>query len=216
MLLTFNDVFFSYNNREDVLQGVTFSMVEGEKVALIGLNGAGKSTLLLHTNGLLLPTKGKVIIKGMNTKSKQIKEIRKKVGMIFQNPDDQLFMPTVREDVAFGPMNMNLSEKEIDEKVDAALTLTHTNHLSEKSPFELSGGEKKMVSIATVLSMSPELIVMDEPTSGLDNQARENVISIIETLPQGFLISTHDLELAQRVADRILVLKDGRLKDECL
>lgn len=216
MLLTFNDVFFSYNNREDVLKGVTFSMVEGEKVALIGLNGAGKSTLLLHTNGLLLPSKGEVIIKGMNTKSKQIKEIRKKVGMIFQNPDDQLFMPTVREDVAFGPMNMNLSAKEIDEKVIAALSLTQTTHLSEKSPFELSGGEKKMVSIATVLSMSPELIVMDEPTSGLDNQARENVISIIETLPQGFLISTHDLELAKRVADRILVLKDGRLKDECL
>lgn len=211
MLLNFEKVSFSYANSEKVLSDVTFSLSHGEKVALLGLNGAGKSTLMLHTNGLLLPSEGDVTVNGINTRSKSLDKVRKAVGIVFQNPDDQLFMPTVREDVAFGPKNMKISDSEINERVEKALILTRTRHLADKSPFELSGGQKKMVSIATVLSMSPDLLVLDEPTAGLDYVATQDFISIIESLPQAILLSTHDLNLAKRLCSRSIYLEKGRI-----
>lgn len=211
MLLSFKNVSFSYSSSDPVLKNISFDILEGEKVALLGLNGSGKSTLMLHTNGLLLPSSGEVVIKGLKTNSKDLSEIRKKVGLVFQNPDDQLFMPTVREDVEFGPRNMNLSEEEIHTRVSEALRATNTEKLAEMAPFKLSGGQKKAVSIATVLSMKPDLLVMDEPTSGLDFEAVENFIDIINKLPQALLISTHDLAVAQSLCNRAIVIKDGTI-----
>ena len=212
MLLNFSDVSFSYDKKTDVLKGISFSINDGEKVALLGLNGSGKSTLMLHTNGLLVPYQGKVFVKGISTDSKSIKDIRKFVGLVFQNPDDQLFMPTVWDDVAFGPSNMKISKEEIDKRVRKALEMTGTLNLAHKSPFELSGGQKKAVSIATVLSMSPELLILDEPTSGLDYEAVENLVSILKNFSQAILLSTHDMELARRLCNRAIVLEKGEIK----
>lgn len=211
MLLTFKDVFYSYDKTNNVLKGINFNIGKGEKVALLGLNGAGKSTLMLLCNGLLLPTEGDVTVNEISTKSKGIGEIRKAIGLVFQNPDDQLFMHTVKEDVAFGPRNMNLSEEEIENRVREALQLTGTENLADSHPFDLSGGQKKSVSIATVLSMRPELIVMDEPTSGLDYRATRNFVEIVESINNTVLLSTHDLELAKHLCSRALVLKNGEL-----
>lgn len=210
-LLNFNNVYYSYDKTNNVLKGVSFTINQGEKVVLLGLNGAGKSTLMLLTNGLLLPTEGEVLVNGLNTKSKDLKEIRKTVGLVFQNPDDQLFMHTVRDDVAFGPRNMNLTEEEINARVSKALKITGTENLSDRHPFDLSGGQKKSVSIATVLSMEPELIVMDEPTSGLDYRATQNFIEIVKSLDNSVILSTHDMELARNLCSRALVLQNGEL-----
>lgn len=211
MLLSFDNVWFSYDKTNEVLKGINFKIQEGEKVALLGLNGSGKSTTMLLCNGLLLPTGGEVKVNGISTKSKEIGEIRKTVGLVFQNPDDQLFMHTVIEDVAFGPRNMNLPEEEVKIRVERALERTGTMDLADRHPFDLSGGQKKSVSIATVLSMQPELIVMDEPTSGLDYRATRNLIDIVESLHNSFIISTHDLDVAMRLCERALVLKSGEL-----
>ena len=211
MLLSFNDVDFSYDKSHKVLKGINFNVRKEEKIALLGLNGAGKSTLMLLTNGLLLPSKGDVIVKGMNTKSKEITEIRKTVGLVFQNPDDQLFMHTVKDDVAFGPRNMNLTEEEVGIRVENALRLTKTKDLANRHPFDLSGGQKKSVSIATVLAMEPELIVMDEPTSGLDYMATQNFVEIVESLSNAMIISTHDIELAKRLCTRAIIIKEGEI-----
>ena len=211
MLLSFSHVYYSYPNSGEALKDIDFNISHGEKVALLGLNGSGKSTLMMHSNGLLLPTKGKVAVNGMSTASKLVKEIRKTIGMVFQNADDQLFMPTVWEDVAFGPKNMGLDNDEIIARVKEAMEITATTHLADKSPYALSGGEKKSVSIATVISMRPEMLVMDEPTSGLDYQATKRFIDLIESLDQAILISTHDISLAKRLCNRFLVLDKGRL-----
>lgn len=211
MLLEFKDVYFAYKNSPDILKGVSFNIKNGEKVALLGLNGAGKSTLILHTNGLLQPDKGEVTVNSHSTKSKNSNYIRKTVGIVFQNPDDQLFMTSVWDDVAFGPRNMNLDEEEVNQRVLEALKATKTEDLKDKAPFELSGGQKKSVSLATVLSMSPELLVLDEPTSGMDYKSVRNFIDIIRHLPQALLMSTHDLDLAATLCTRAVVIDDGKI-----
>lgn len=211
MLLTFNKVSYSYDKVRDVLKEISFNIDSGEKVALLGLNGAGKSTLMLLCNGLLLPTKGEIKVNGISTKSKDLREIRKKIGLVFQNPDDQLFMHTVKEDVAFGPRNMNLSDEEVEDRVQKALELTNTVMLADQHPFDLSGGQKKSVSIATVLSMKPDLIVMDEPTSGLDYLATQNFIDIVKSLDNSMILSTHDMELAKCLCQRAIVLEKGEI-----
>ena len=215
MFLSFENVSFSYNGSSTVLQHVTFSIKDGEKVALLGLNGAGKSTLMLHTNGLLVPSEGIVRVNGIDTRSKGVREVRRIVGMVFQNPDDQLFMPTVYDDVAFGPRNMKLSKEEVKHRVQKALEQTKTSHLAGRTPFELSGGQKKSVAIATVLSMQPELLVMDEPTAGLDSEAVANFISVMESLPHALLLSTHDMEVARRLCNRAITLEAGRIVSDC-
>lgn len=210
-LLSFDKVSFSYTSQKKVLNDISFKIKDGEKVALLGLNGAGKSTLMLHTNGLLFPDEGEVSVKGISTKSKDLKFIRQKVGIVFQNADDQLFMPTVKDDVAFGPRNMKLSEEEINQRVEEALRLTNTIEISELPPYDLSGGQKKSVSIATVLSMRPELLVMDEPTSGLDYEAICNFINIIKNLDSTLLLSTHDTIVARQICERAILLEKGRI-----
>ena len=192
-----------------MLRDISFSIEKGEKVALVGLNGSGKSTLLLHSNGLLLPDRGTVIVNGTTVTSMTLDAARRAVGMVFQNADDQLFMPTVEADVAFGPRNMGLPEEEIRKRVEKALKQTGTLDLKDRAPFHLSGGQKKMVSIATVLSMEPEILVFDEPTSGLDFAAEAQFIGIVDRLPHTILMSTHDMELARRLCTRAILMDSG-------
>lgn len=212
MLLSFNNVYYSYKSSgSEVLKGISFKLDKKEKVALLGLNGSGKSTLLLLTNGLLLPSSGSVEVGNNDTKGGDLSEIRRKVGMVFQNSDDQLFMPSVKEDVSFGLRNMNLPEEEIERKVKEALRLTGTEHLAERAPYELSGGQKKSVSIATVLPMEPELLVLDEPTAGLDYKGVDNFIKLMQTLPHAILMTTHDMEVAKQICNRAILLQDGKI-----
>lgn len=212
MLLSFNNVYYSYKSSgSEVLKGISFKLDKKEKVALLGLNGSGKSTLLLLTNGLLLPSSGSVEVGNNDTKGGDLSEIRRKVGMVFQNSDDQLFMPSVKEDVSFGLRNMKLPEEEIERKVKEALRLTGTEHLAQRAPYELSGGQKKSVSIATVLPMEPELLVLDEPTAGLDYKGVDNFIKLMQTLPHAILMTTHDLEVAKQICNRAILLQDGKI-----
>ncbi len=209
--IKFDDVCFSYPGGREVLRHISFEISRGEKVALVGLNGSGKSTLLLHTDGLLMADSGLVTINGIEIHRNSVSSCRRSVGMVFQNADDQLFMPTVEADVAFGPRNMGLAEDEIAERVGRALRMTGCSGLRDRAPFQLSGGQKKMVSIATVLSMEPDILVFDEPTSGLDFAARAQFISIIDRLPHTLLMSTHDMELAARLCNRALVMENGSI-----
>lgn len=209
--LRFNDVCFSYPGGQEVLRHVSFEVAEGEKVALVGLNGSGKSTLLLHTNALLTPASGTVEVNGTVIDRKNADMARKAVGMVFQNSDDQLFMPTVEADVAFGPRNMGLAESEVDARVERALAMTGCTALRKRPPFQLSGGQKRMVSIATVLSMKPGILVFDEPTSGLDFAARAQFIGIADRLPHTVLMSSHDMELVARLCSRAIVMNHGRI-----
>lgn len=210
-LLEFENVEYSYPSGIKALDNISFSMNPGERVALLGLNGSGKSTLLLHTNGLLLPMQGEVTVNGEPTSVKELRRIRQRVGMVFQNADDQLFMPTVWDDVTFGPSNMGLSKEEIDSRANRALESINCMHLKDRSPLQLSGGQKKLVSIATVLSMNPELLVLDEPTSGLDYAAVRDFIDVMSALPHSILMSTHDVELSKKLCSRAIVLDEGKI-----
>ena len=209
--ISFKDVRFSYPDGHEALRGVSFRITHGEKVALLGLNGAGKFTLLLHTNGLLLPSSGEVNVGDVPVCKKTLKIVRRSVGMVFQNPDDQLFMPTVAEDVAFGPRNMELPEEEIERRVASALDSVGCGALRDKSPAHLSGGQKRSVSIATVLAMEPDILVMDEPTAGLDYVARRQVMDIVSVFDHTCLIATHDIDLARELCPRSLLLDNGEI-----
>lgn len=211
VVLRFKDVSYTYPGGGDALRDVSFEIHRGEKVALVGLNGSGKSTLLLHTNGLLTPTGGNVEVNGVPITRKTVARCRRAVGMVFQNSDDQLFMPTVEADVAFGPRNMGFDNDEIARRVDDALRMTCCSDLRGRSPFQLSGGQKRMVSIATVLSMTPEILIFDEPTSGLDFAATAQFISIVDRLPHTVLMSSHDMDLVNRLCTRAIVMENGSL-----
>lgn len=209
--LRFDEVHYAYPNGYEALRGVSFQISHGEKVALVGANGAGKSTLLLHTDGLLTPSRGQVVMGGITLTRKTLPLVRQSVGLVFQNPDDQLFMPTVEEDVAFGPANMGLTCEEIEQRVTAALEAVGATELRCRSPYQLSGGQKKSVSIATVLSMEPSILVMDEPTSNLDPRARRQIIELIRTFRHTSLIATHDMEMVNELCPRTLVMREGRI-----
>ena len=209
--LRFDDVHYRYPNGYEALCGVSFCITHGEKVALVGANGAGKSTLLLHTNGLLIPSQGEVVMVGIKLTRRTLPLVRQSVGLVFQDSDNQLFMPTVEEDVAFGPSNMRLEPEEIRRRVTEALDAVGALHLRGASPFRLSGGQKKRVAIATVLSMEPSVLVMDEPTSNLDPRARRQIIDLIRRFGHTTLIATHDMEMVLDLCDRTIVMKQGRI-----
>lgn len=215
--ILFRDVRFSYPGYgPEVLKGISFRITHGEKVALVGLNGAGKSTLLLHVNGLLLPSSGEVNIGDVPVTKKTLPLIRQNVGMVFQNPDDQLFMPTVGEDVAFGPRSMSLPEEEVGRRVTAALRQVGLDGFEERSPSTLSGGQRRMAAIAAVLSMEPNILVLDEPTSNLDWKARRRVVETIKDFGHTCLVATHDLALIKEVCARTIVIDDGRILADTL
>lgn len=193
------------------LEGISFRITHGESVAIIGANGAGKSSLLLHLNGCLTPTSGEVRIGHTPLTPSTLPDIRRTVGMVFQDPDNQLFMPNVFDDVAFGPCNLGLSGLDLEQRVADALAQVGAEHLRDRPPYNLSGGEKKRVAIATVLSMAPDILVMDEPTSGLDPLARRQLIGLIRDFHHTRIITSHDLDMVYEVCERSIILNRGKV-----
>ncbi|MGN0816083.1 MAG: energy-coupling factor ABC transporter ATP-binding protein, partial [Akkermansia muciniphila] len=202
------DLCFSYPDSPPALNGVSLRITHGESVAVVGGNGAGKSTLLLHLNGLLTPSSGQVRVGDIPVTPKTVARVRESVGMVFQQAEDQLFMPTVREDVAFGPLNMGLPPEEIRRRVEQALRNVHAEALADKMTHHLSGGEKRAVSIATVLSMSPDILVLDEPSANLDPASRRTLISLLRQFTHTKIIATHDLDMVMDLCTRCIVMKD--------
>ena len=215
-MLEVRDIKYSYNNDYQALKGVSLKIEKGEMVALLGKNGAGKSTLFLHLNGIYEPDEGKVFIDGEELKydKKSLLKFRQKVGIVFQNPDDQIFAPTVEEDVAFGPLNLGLSMEEVQDRVEEALERVGMSGFEKTAPHHLSGGQKKRVAIAGILAMKPEIMVLDEPTAGLDPQGVTNLVKLLKELnDEGItiVISTHEVDLVPDYANRVFVLVGGEL-----
>ena len=209
--LEVRDLRFAYPDGREALRGVSFRLGAGEKVAILGPNGAGKSTLLLHLNGLL-HGRGEVAVMGervVEDDKKVLARVRSLVGVVFQDPDDQLFSPTVYDDVAFGPVYMGLPQQEIDERVELALGQVGLEGYGTRMPFHLSGGEKKRAAIATVLSMRPSVLVLDEPSAGLDPRARRGLIGLLDRLEQTILITTHDMHMVKEVFPRSIIMDGG-------
>lgn len=200
---------YTYPDGTCGIRDISFRITHGESVAIVGANGAGKSTLLLHLNGYLAPEQGTLRIGDYPLTRKNLKSVRRSVGMVFQNPDDQLFMPTVFDDVAFGPLNMGLPREEVEERVKAALETVGVAHLKNRPPYKLSGGEKRSVAIASVLALSPDILVMDEPTSNLDPTARRRLINLLNTFEHTKIIATHDLDMAVDLCSRTIVICNG-------
>lgn len=209
--MRFKNVHYAYPNGYEALRGVSFEIKHGEKVALVGANGAGKSTVVLHSNGLLLPTSGEVNVGDVPVSRQTLPLIRQTVGLVFQNPDDQLFMPTVEEDVAFGPLNMKLPCEEVERRVVRSLEAVGALALRRRASHQLSGGQKRSVAIATVLAMEPDILVLDEPTSGLDPAARLQVMELIRSFSHTCLIVTHDMEMVRELCSRTVVMEEGKV-----
>lgn len=216
IILETKDLVYNYPDGTKAIKGVNFQLREGEMVSLLGHNGAGKSTLFLHFNGIIEPTSGTVEVEGVPLKydKKSLLSVRQKVGIVFQNPDDQLFAPTVFEDVAFGPMNMGLSEDEVKQRSMDALKKVGMEDVADKPPHHLSGGQKKRVAIAGILSMKPKVMVLDEPTSGLDPNGASSIMQLLYDLNKEgmtIIISTHDVDLVPMYSDDIEVIVGGKI-----
>lgn len=193
------------------LRDITFDVGRGEVVALLGPNGAGKTTLVLHLNGILTPTSGSVAVSGLPVVREHLLDVRRRVGIVFQDPDDQLFMTTVAQDVAFGPRNLGLSAEEVDARVEEALTAVSMLDVADRPPHHLSFGQKRRVAVATVLAMRPEILVLDEPSSNLDPASRRELAEIVDGLDITVLMVTHDLPYALQLCERSVVLSEGRM-----
>ncbi len=215
-MLEVKNIKYSYTKDYQALKGVSLKVEKGEMVALLGKNGAGKSTLFLHLNGIYEPDEGQVFIDGEELKydKKSLLKFRQKVGIVFQNPDDQIFAPTVEEDVAFGPLNLKLPMEEVQKRVKESLARVGMSGFEKKAPHHLSGGQKKRVAIAGILAMKPEIMVLDEPTAGLDPQGVRALSKLLKELnDEGItiIISTHEVDLVPNYAKRVFVLVDGLL-----
>jgi cobalt/nickel transport system ATP-binding protein len=213
-ILETRNVGYSYGDGTKALKEVSVSLEEGKKIALVGPNGAGKSTLMLMFNGILRPTSGEVFFRGRSLQygSASLREIRRRVGMVFQNSDDQLFAPTVYQDVAFGPVNLGYPREKVERYVSYALAYVGLSGYERRPPHHLSGGEKKRVAIAGILAMEPEVMILDEPTSNLDPAGSEEIMDMLDELNCGgktLIISTHDVDLAYRWADEIILMENG-------
>ncbi len=204
------DLDYTYPDGKKALKNINLRIEDGEKIALLGPNGAGKSTLLLQLNGILAG-EGTVKVDGITLRKANLPEIRARLGMVFQNSEDQLFSPTVYEDVAFGPIYQGLGKQEIHERVKDALLQVGLRGYEERNPYHLSNGEKKRAAIATVLSMNPCVLVFDEPSAGLDPRARRELISLLQGLPQTMIIATHDLDLANQLTGKTIIMDNGRI-----
>ena len=205
------DLEYTYPDGTQALSGVSFRITHGESVGLVGANGAGKSTLLQHLSGCLFPISGTVHIGDFPLTTRNVDDVRRHVGMIFQDPDDQLFMPSVFEDVAFGPLNLGMPPQEVEKRVVDALAVVGAEHLANRPPYKISGGEKRAVAIATVLSMAPDILVLDEPSSGLDSRSRRQLINLLKAFTHTKIIATHDLDLVMDLCERTMVISSGRI-----
>ncbi len=208
-LVAMEDVHFRYPDGTPGLRGVTFTLHHGESLGLVGANGAGKSTVLLHLAGVLFPERGRVRVGDWPVTASTLARVRRSLGMVFQDPDDQLFLPTVEEDVAFGPANLGLPAEEVHSRVEAALDRVGALPLRARPPHRLSGGEKRAVAIATVLAMTPDILVMDEPSAGLDPASRRALIAQLRRFEHTRIVASHDLDLVYEVCGRTIVLEGG-------
>lgn len=202
---------YAYPDGTQALFGVDFQIGRGERVALLGPNGAGKTTLVMHLNGILTAGHGTVTVAGLPVAKDSLKEIRRRVGLVFQDPDDQLFMPTVREDVAFGPANLGIGGEELERRVKGALERVGMLETIDRPPHHLSFGQRRRVAVATVLAMEPEILVLDEPSSNLDPASRRELADVLRSLDVTVLMVTHDLPYALELCDRALILSDGTI-----
>jgi cobalt/nickel transport system ATP-binding protein len=204
-----------YRGKITALDGINFTAKPGERIAIIGANGAGKSTLFKHFNGILKPTGGDVLIKGESISSKNILDVRRTVGVVFQDPDDQIFAPTVKQDVAFGPMNLGLSPDEIEKRVRESLETVRLTGFEERAPHHLSTGEKKKVAIAGILAMRPEVLVLDEPTAGLDPGGAMRLIKLINEMNRylgiTIITATHEVDIVPLLSDRVCIMSRGKI-----
>lgn len=210
-IVELKDVRFRYPDGTEAIQGITFKILHGESVGIAGANGMGKTTLLLNLGAHLIPTSGEVSIGEVTLAKRTRQEIRRKVGFVFQRTDDQLFMPTVYEDVAFGPINLGLTEKKVDERVKSALDMVGCYHLKDRPPHRLSEGQKRAVSIATVMAMNPDILIMDEPASNLDPKSRRQLINLLRGFEHTKIVASHDLDLILDVCKRCIIIREGRV-----
>jgi energy-coupling factor transporter ATP-binding protein EcfA2 len=209
-VIDIDDLHFTYDSGKPVLSGIRFAVDRGECVGLVGPNGAGKSTLLLHLNGILRG-RGEVRILGLPVLARNLKEIRARVGLVFQDPRQQLFLPSIEEDIAFGPLNAGIPPAEARRKVARIMERFGLRKIADSSPLRLSPGEQKKAALASVLVMEPELLAFDEPSSGLDPASRREFIEVVRALPQTKVLATHDMDLAYELCDRVLVMDGGRI-----
>ena len=210
-MLKLQGVTVVYPDKTKAVDGVTFTLGENESIAIIGENGAGKTTLLLAIVGILERVSGGVEMNGVPLTKKSVNEIRKQIGLVFQNPDDQLFTPQIYDDVAFGCRNIGLPEEEVKTRVDETLTRLKINHLRERSPIKLSAGEKRMAAIAAVLAMNPSILMLDEPTAFLDPKAKRALSAALNDLRHPKIVATHDIAFAKEVCNRVIALKNGQI-----
>ncbi len=210
-LIEVNNLSFRYPDGQQALVDVNLVVYEGERVALVGPNGAGKSTLILHLNGIFASQDGHVRVAGLPVAGEHVKKVRALVGLVFQDPDDQLFSPTVFDDVAYGPLYMGLPEDEVRRRVERALAAVGMQGYGDRVPHRLSAGEKKRVALATVLAMEPSVLVLDEPTAGLDPRGRRMLIRLLDSMPQTMIVSTHDLLMVRDLFPRMVILDRGRV-----
>ncbi|MBE5958766.1 MAG: ABC transporter ATP-binding protein [Lachnospiraceae bacterium] len=209
-MLNINNLSVSYPDGNKAVDDISLNLEEGKHLALVGANGAGKTSLLLSVMGIL-SFEGEIIVDGIRLSKDNIAEVRKRTGFLFQNPDDQLFMPSIYDDIAFGPRNMGIDEETIKYRVDDRLKLLGIEQLKDKTALTLSGGEKRMAALATVLAMKPSLMLLDEPTAFLDPKVRRKLINILKSLPHTMLIATHDLTFAKEVCDESVIIKEGKV-----
>jgi len=209
--LEVKDLHYAYPDGHQAVSGISFLIRHGESVGIIGANGAGKSTLLMLIMGVLFPDRGEVCVGDIPVTKKTLPMIRQRLGMVFQDPDDQLFMTTVYDDVAFGPRNYKLDEKEVEKRALHALDLVGITDLKDRAPFKLSGGEKRAAAIATVLSMQPDVLVLDEPTAALDPRSRRRVMGLLQGFEHTKIVTSHDLDMILEICRRTIVLKNGEV-----
>lgn len=206
------NLIFTYPDGHKAIEDVSFLINHGESVGLLGANGAGKSTLLMLLMGVLFPSGGDVLIGDVRLTAQTLPLIRQHLGLVFQNPDNQLFMNTVHDDVAFGPQNMKLSTDEVERRVSQSLEAVNIPHLINRAPYRCSGGEKRAAAIASVLAMTPDVLILDEPTSDLDPRARRTAIELLRGFAHTKIIASHDIDMIYDVCDRVIIIQNGRIR----
>ena len=215
-LIQIRDLFFTYGQEQkNALNGISTQIHEGESIAIVGPNGAGKSTLAKHLIGILLARSGSILIDDVEVNSRNLRRIRDLVGLVFQDPSDQLFCPTVREEIEFGLINMKLPVQEIHSRVAESARIMNVPHLLHRPAHHLSGGERKRVAIAAILAMHPKIVIMDEPTANLDPQNEKVLIDLINSLPCTKIIISHDLPILFQICQRILIMVKGQILRDC-